>query len=87
MSDNNPEVWIPSKDRIEEILAEELSIVLRNTYSGKGIREKIFMRWVKDNTALLSYLGEARTGFFITRVANDLGLKQSEQGYIKREED
>jgi len=84
-NDYQYEVWIPSKDRICDNLVEDLKIILRSTHP--DLKELKFTAWIRDNFAILSYLGERYTSYIIKKVSDDLGLELSEQGYIKKKDE
>ena len=77
------EIWIPSKTRIRDKLIESLKISLMQSGPSK---EAAFMVWLESNAAALNYLGKEHVSVVVLRVAEDLKLEVTSQGYIKWKE-
>ncbi len=75
----DPEIWIPSKQRIAAQLAEDLKVALQSNPN----KYLAFTLWVEHNTALLTYIGEQQTAWIIRDVASDLVLTHDNGDFVK----
>lgn len=80
---NNKEVWIPSKTWIRNELFEDFKVTLRVS----SIKRYDFMRWIKDNAAVLNYIGDEMQQSIIGDVITEFDLVIDDNGdYVKREQ-
>ncbi len=75
------EIWIPSKKRIQQRLANDLKIALECD----RFHEVAFHRWLEDNAGKLAYIGKDLEAQIIEQVARELQLTQNDQFDYVRE--
>jgi hypothetical protein len=78
---SNKEIWIPSKLWIRDELFEDFKVTLRVS----SIKRHDFMRWIKDNAAVLNYIGDEMQQSIIDDVISEFDLVLNANGdYVKK---